>query len=153
MRDQPSQQVASRIEGVHKAMPLAGDVIVAGGIPHGERDIENAAKVLNVEGCVVRRDFRIGEGAGRTEVAIDRKSTRLNSSHSQISYAVFCLTKKKKQLRHFPHPRLRMTLGDACATACPPLRISTRCCHVLSVGLPPLTHKRMRIVAVYTTSY
>src|SRR6266567_4680453 len=29
------------------------------------------------------------------EVAIDRKSTRLNSSHSQISYAVFCLTKKK----------------------------------------------------------
>src|SRR2546427_6978753 len=31
----------------------------------------------------------------------DRKSTRLNSSHSQISYAVFCLKKKKKQLlRH-----------------------------------------------------
>src|SRR2546427_5574647 len=29
----------------------------------------------------------------------DRKSTRLNSSHSQISYAVFCLKKKKKQ-RH-----------------------------------------------------
>src|SRR2546430_9456950 len=28
---------------------------------------------------------------------IDRKSTRLNSSHSQISYAVFCLKKKKKQ--------------------------------------------------------
>src|SRR5688572_32684268 len=27
----------------------------------------------------------------------DRKSTRLNSSHSQISYAVFCLKKKKKQ--------------------------------------------------------
>src|SRR5688572_33228644 len=30
-------------------------------------------------------------------VARDRKSTRLNSSHSQISYAVFCLKKKKKQ--------------------------------------------------------
>src|SRR5256886_6369504 len=28
----------------------------------------------------------------------DRKSTRLNSSHSQISYAVFCLKKKKKTL-------------------------------------------------------
>src|SRR2546421_4945219 len=28
---------------------------------------------------------------------IDRKSTRLNSSHDQISYAVFCLKKKKKQ--------------------------------------------------------
>src|SRR2546427_8854600 len=30
-------------------------------------------------------------------VASDRKSTRLNSSHSQISYAVFCLKKKKKK--------------------------------------------------------
>src|SRR2546430_4373979 len=29
--------------------------------------------------------------------AEDRKSTRLNSSHSQISYAVFCLKKKKKE--------------------------------------------------------
>src|SRR2546427_7753889 len=29
---------------------------------------------------------------------LDRKSTRLNSSHSQISYAVFCLKKKKKKL-------------------------------------------------------
>src|SRR5205085_12679527 len=29
-------------------------------------------------------------------VEVDRKSTRLNSSHSQISYAVFCLKKKKK---------------------------------------------------------
>src|SRR2546427_5695540 len=29
----------------------------------------------------------------------DRKSTRLNSSHSQISYAVFCLKKKKKRSR------------------------------------------------------
>src|SRR2546427_6245952 len=30
----------------------------------------------------------------------DRKSTRLNSSHSQISYAVFCLKKKKNRLVH-----------------------------------------------------
>src|SRR2546427_6442402 len=30
------------------------------------------------------------------ELHADRKSTRLNSSHSQISYAVFCLKKKKK---------------------------------------------------------
>src|SRR2546430_13026412 len=34
------------------------------------------------------------------EVPLDRKSTRLNSSHSQISYAVFCLKKKKEQ--HLP---------------------------------------------------
>src|SRR2546427_9163508 len=32
----------------------------------------------------------------------DRKSTRLNSSHSQISYAVFCLKKKKKKERKEP---------------------------------------------------
>src|SRR2546427_9469076 len=33
----------------------------------------------------------------RIERRIDRKSTRLNSSHSQISYAVFCLKKKHKE--------------------------------------------------------
>src|SRR2546430_14309535 len=31
----------------------------------------------------------------RNSIALDRKSTRLNSSHSQISYAVFCLKKTK----------------------------------------------------------
>src|SRR5256886_7721279 len=40
--------------------------------------------------------------AGRTLGLVgesgDRKSTRLNSSHSQISYAVFCLKKKKKNI-------------------------------------------------------
>src|SRR5690625_6904292 len=35
------------------------------------------------------------EGDLRREVAADRKSTRLNSSHVAISYAVFCLKKKK----------------------------------------------------------
>src|SRR2546427_9561307 len=34
-------------------------------------------------------------------VLTDRKSTRLNSSHSQISYAVFCLKKKKTAPRRF----------------------------------------------------
>src|SRR6202521_4892126 len=33
-------------------------------------------------------------------LACDRKSTRLNSSHLRISYAVFCLKKKKKQIQH-----------------------------------------------------
>src|SRR2546427_1199879 len=39
----------------------------------------------------------------------DRKSTRLNSSHSQISYAVFCLKKKKNVTSHegaLVHPHL-----------------------------------------------
>src|SRR5437764_3514146 len=45
----------------------------------------------------------------------DRKSTRLNSSHRCISYAVFCLKKKKKQKRQAIHPQLcivpRPTIG------------------------------------------
>src|SRR2546427_4153952 len=38
-----------------------------------------------------------GRDTGRDRDRQDRKSTRLNSSHSQISYAVFCLKKKKKK--------------------------------------------------------
>src|SRR2546427_2067842 len=41
---------------------------------------------------------------------LDRKSTRLNSSHSQISYAVFCLKKKKKR-------ELKMTILRCIRTA------------------------------------
>src|SRR2546422_7917184 len=37
-----------------------------------------------------------GVGTARRALAADRKSTRLNSSHGYISYAVFCLKKKKK---------------------------------------------------------
>src|SRR5205085_6983886 len=40
--------------------------------------------------------------AGSPSSSPDRKSTRLNSSHSQISYAVFCLKKKKKKKKHSP---------------------------------------------------
>src|SRR5947209_13630188 len=38
---------------------------------------------------------RAADQAGDGGVALDRKSTRLNSSHANISYAVFCLKKKK----------------------------------------------------------
>src|SRR5439155_7920830 len=45
-----------------------------------------------------QRRAAAGRVAGRaTLVELDRKSTRLNSSHVAISYAVFCLKKKKKQ--------------------------------------------------------
>src|SRR5205085_6325229 len=52
------------------------------------------------------RALRLAEAAEEEQIAVprvgleaerDRKSTRLNSSHSQISYAVFCLKKKKKK--------------------------------------------------------
>src|SRR5207249_8900980 len=57
-----------------------------------------AAAVLGRE-AAERFDGRgfcyIETGAGRAAKGIDRKSTRLNSSHVSISYAVFCLKKKK----------------------------------------------------------
>src|SRR5438874_12188248 len=51
---------------------------------------------------LARREVRPGVGAEEVLVAhagsdLDRKSTRLNSSHVEISYAVFCLKKKKKK--------------------------------------------------------
>src|SRR2546430_12366485 len=48
----------------------------------------------------------IGERRDRPDEVLDRKSTRLNSSHSQISYAVFCLKKKQK---------LMITRSPSCA--------------------------------------
>src|SRR2546427_8011130 len=42
------------------------------------------------------QEARFLEPGGTGHFAVDRKSTRLNSSHSQISYAVFCLKKKKR---------------------------------------------------------
>src|SRR5206468_11803360 len=44
-----------------------------------------------------RISFQSTSRTCRAVGAVDRKSTRLNSSHDQISYAVFCLKKKKKQ--------------------------------------------------------
>src|SRR5688572_31289731 len=46
---------------------------------------------------VGRARFAARKSARQTR---DRKSTRLNSSHSQISYAVFCLKKKKKKQKN-----------------------------------------------------
>src|SRR2546430_4434501 len=58
--------------------------------------------VTSVDTCgVLKRGWqRLMAAGSRPSSAIerDRKSTRLNSSHSQISYAVFCLKKKKKVL-------------------------------------------------------
>src|SRR5438270_9962199 len=70
--------------------------------PHGEQrrladerrgfvDLSHRS-VLRVAGPDRRRGARCGG---------DRKSTRLNSSHSQISYAVFCLKKKKKKKKSY----------------------------------------------------
>src|SRR2546427_7193290 len=60
-----------------------------------EKDVERMIGDLKPEAIdvlLVGQVIRVG--------AEDRKSTRLNSSHSQISYAVFCLKKKKKKTSH-----------------------------------------------------
>src|SRR5258707_7110873 len=55
---------------------------------HGRR---NPARHPRIEGAFAR-------GQGRwSRALLDRKSTRLNSSHANISYAVFCLKKKKNE--------------------------------------------------------
>src|SRR2546430_9560824 len=59
----------------------------------GERDPELASLLLGSD-----RHSALAEDAEELLHRRDRKSTRLNSSHSQISYAVFCL-KKKNALR------------------------------------------------------
>src|SRR2546427_9515766 len=53
---------------------------------------------LRSKGCILKHDIDSQRNYLERQIAIvaDRKSTRLNSSHSQISYAVFCLKKKKK---------------------------------------------------------
>src|SRR2546427_2649473 len=55
----------------------------------------------------VAQNQQPADGVAPAEGPPDRKSTRLNSSHSQISYAVFCLKKKKKNhLDHCHLPRI-----------------------------------------------
>src|SRR3712207_7957728 len=82
--------------------PLEGDVEV-----HLRALVQLAgelAQQLQVPTC-------LGDGGqGGSQVpgllrTLDRKSTRLNSSHANISYAVFCLKKKKKLRSHFFHCR------------------------------------------------
>src|SRR2546430_5654064 len=60
--------------------------------------VQNAT--VSSKGHSLRSSARVG---GRMTTERDRKSTRLNSSHSQISYAVFCLKKKKKSLTNDHH--------------------------------------------------
>src|SRR5947208_4966762 len=62
------------------------------------------------------RHHRRGEDLPHGRRRQDRKSTRLNSSHQIISYAVFCLKKKKKNKKYQTHKitnRLETETGDS----------------------------------------
>src|SRR3989454_133385 len=64
---------------------------------------------------------------GRDPDARDRKSTRLNSSHLVISYAVFCLKKKKKTYKQGSHGTCQSNASTRDVASC----VSTYCLHTL----------------------
>src|SRR2546427_1939313 len=68
-------------------------VVVTAAVPREHPELEQAG-ALGIP--VVRRADALGQAVAN---GTDRKSTRLNSSHSQISYAVFCFKKKKTKSR------------------------------------------------------
>src|SRR2546430_6613059 len=72
---------------LHDALPISDTVILS-------LIKEELAKPEAQQGAVFDGFPRT---APQAELVEDRKSTRLNSSHSQISYAVFCLKKKKRR--------------------------------------------------------
>src|SRR5206468_12563971 len=79
---------------LHDALPIL--MRKGAPVPHVHLDFMPAAGrpswgVSDEEG-----KFKLNYDRERDGAEVDRKSTRLNSSHDQISYAVFCLKKKKK---------------------------------------------------------
>src|SRR5690349_23728691 len=84
----------SRVTLGKRVLIHAGAVLGADGFGIA-RGRDGWVKVPQLGGVRVGDDCEIGANT-------DRKSTRLNSSHVEISYAVFCL---KKKIHHFPLPQ------------------------------------------------
>src|SRR3712207_7742357 len=81
---------------LHDALPISGRLAISSSSSACRRSC--ASWESQVCGCS-EVDTVISSGTdGRSE---DRKSTRLNSSHANISYAVFCLKKKQKLARAY----------------------------------------------------
>src|SRR2546429_7252328 len=76
---------------LHRVEDLVGHVPL-----RKERQLDRVTAPLD-DGDAIRGHFESRAGLVRV-VQEDRKSTRLNSSHGYISYAVFCLKKKKKNV-------------------------------------------------------
>src|SRR2546430_17700782 len=75
---------------LHDALPILQ------GLERGERQHYESVPGLPQHGALLG-DHPCDRQLRAADADRDRKSTRLNSSHSQISYAVFCLKKKKTQ--------------------------------------------------------
>src|SRR2546422_7693289 len=77
-----------------------GQIIAGGQTDHGSHASNPGSPCRELASGGGRQTVRqTGSGEGPTCAACeDRKSTRLNSSHGYISYAVFCLKKKKNRL-------------------------------------------------------
>src|SRR5689334_24714953 len=84
---------------LHDALPiLLGATLASGRLFEPGDDLPGRApSAILSDATWTRRYGRDPSMLGRTIRLKDRKSTRLNSSHSSISYAVFCLKKKKTQ--------------------------------------------------------
>src|SRR3712207_8076131 len=89
----------STLFSLHDALPISGHALpgVHRDRPEGgERDEHHLRGLADAEPEGDQRD------PGEDGDALDRKSTRLNSSHANISYAVFCLKKKIKTILRMP---------------------------------------------------
>src|SRR5690606_42151667 len=83
---------------LHDALPISGERELPSSFV-GQLvmdELRQLAEVAYVRFASVYRSFQDVEEFRREIERLDRKSTRLNSSHVKISYAVFCLKKKKK---------------------------------------------------------
>src|SRR3712207_7400290 len=82
---------------VARRRALAGVARRAAVVRRGAR-VVGAATLARALHRLARIAHAVVVGVGLVGIPEDRKSTRLNSSHANISYAVFCLKKKKKTL-------------------------------------------------------
>src|SRR5690606_41053411 len=72
-----------------------GEIVEGGKEGDGFTGKRLLMQVMSYDDREVKIPFYVGEDKSRTWILTDRKSTRLNSSHVKISYAVFFLKKKR----------------------------------------------------------
>src|SRR3712207_8306900 len=95
--------VNHRLQPLFQALYDNGVEVLLTGHDHGYERFAPMDAAANRDGARGVRQFVVGTG-GKNETMRrfpDRKSTRLNSSHANISYADFCLKKKRQQVHNY----------------------------------------------------